>query len=189
MKKCGVKNSNEQIKRIVEIMKGRPVSIQVSKVEAETIYAEAKQFSKLGDNVVIKVPVVSATGESTLPIIHKLAQEGYQINATVCLKATQAIMAAMAGARYVSLFFGRIRDHDGDPMQQISLVREWLDQSGLDTEIIVASIRSVDAVCESLIGRPHICTITPKVLNECIDHVMSRKTVLEFESAAAEILK
>lgn len=187
MKASGAEDIDAQLRRIVEIAGDRPVSIQVSSTDPKTVYAEAERFAGLGDNVVIKVPVISADGVSSMTMIHDLARRGYKINATACLSAMQAIMAAMAGARYVSLFAGRISDQGGDSTAHIRSVRTWLDQSGLDTGLIVGSIRTVAMVAEALEAGPHICTVKPAILAKCADHAMSRRTAADFEASAAEL--
>lgn len=184
IKREGISDVEEHLKKIVAIAKEKPVSIQITETETTKIIAQAKYFSSFGKNVVIKIPVVNAEGLSQLSLIHDLSKQGYNINATVCLMATQAILAAKSGARYVSLFFGRISDQGGDPIQIIKTVRNWLDHTQLNTEIIVGSIRTVYAVNQILMSNPHICTLTPEILNKCSYHAMSKQTASDFIKAS-----
>ncbi|BDS11597.1 transaldolase family protein [Aureispira anguillae] len=187
IKKQGISDVDSHLIKMVAAANGAPVSIQVSGKDRESILKQAKKFASLGENIVIKVPVVDADGKSLLPIIKELSDEGYAINATACMMAPQAIMAAKAGARYVSLFFGRISDQGADPVEQIASVRNWIDEVGSDTEIIVGSIRTVFAITSAAIGRPHICTVTPAILQKCTVHEMSKHTAAEFDNAATKI--
>lgn len=188
LNKEGVENVDYHLREIVNIAKDHPVSIQITERNSYKIISQAEHFRNFGDNVVVKVPVVSSEGKTLLPIIHQLVKEGFKVNATACLMSTQAIMAAMAGAHYVSLFFGRISDQGSDPVDQITLVRNWLDRSKHYAKIIVGSIRSVYSITRSLECHPHICTVTPDILNKCADHAMSRQTVSDFEAAHDRLL-
>ena len=184
--KQGVEDIDNHMRKIVDIADGLPVSIQITETELSKAQEQARHFASFGKNVVIKVPVVNSKGESLLPIIRTLNSEGFKVNATACLMTTQAILAAKAGARYVSLFFGRISDHGGDPVHQIDIVRKWILQANVNCEIIVGSIRTVYAINKSILAQPHICTVTPTVLDKCSYHAMSKQTARDFELAVAK---
>ena len=188
IKKQGITDVMEHLKKMVKLAGDKPVSIQVSGEDPQGIRDQAKLYQSFGENVVIKVPVVDSTGKSQISIINELAEDGYAINATACMMSTQAIMAAKAGARYVSLFFGRISDEGANPIEQIQIVREWIDQANSNAEIIVGSIRTVYSITSALKGRPLICTVTPDILNKCTTHNMSKHTAIEFDRAAAKEL-
>jgi transaldolase len=174
----------EILKEIVAAACDLPVSLQVGSTDPDAIASDAERYASYGPNVVVKVPVVGPCGTPTFASIRRLTASGIKVNATACMSAGQAIMAAMAGARYVSLLAGRIRDEGGDSSHQVSLVRGWLDSQSSGTELIVGSIRGPGCVYELLPARPHICTVAPAVLAKLADHSFARRTVAEFTAAA-----
>ncbi|MEA5504685.1 transaldolase family protein [Halotia wernerae UHCC 0503] len=186
IKKQGIIDVDHQLKQIVNMAGGYPVSIQITENQAPDIVVQARHFSGFGKNVVIKIPIINSYGESLLPVINSLSKQGISVNVTACMMATQAIFAAKAGAKYVSLFFGRISDHGGDPVHQINLVRGWIEQAESNSEIIVGSIRDVHAIYNIIPSKPHICTITPDILDKCVHHTMSQKTAIDFEKAGIQ---
>ncbi len=180
--KHGVEDIIGHVGQIIEAVEGLPVSIQVSPATPESILSTAQKYRALGESVVIKVPVVRPDGEPMLASIHELTDRGVPVNATCCMSAVQGIMAASAGARYVSLMGDRIADEGSDLAQQVLLLREWIEDTELDTEVIIGSVRSPGTVYRSLAARPHIYTVPPEVLAKCADHSYARRTVAEMES-------
>jgi transaldolase len=161
-----------------------PVSIQVTENDPEKIMQQAKEFSQIRENVVIKVPILNEEGESLLPVIKQLSIEGCKINATACMSALQATMAADAGARYVSLLYARVNDNGGDGLKHIKLIRQYLEQNALSCELIIGSIREVNHLLEMLSVFPHIVTVSPEVLKKAVFNSLTQKTVIEFYDAA-----
>ncbi len=163
-----------------------PVSIQVTENEPDKIIKQAISYDKINENVVVKVPILNTEGDSLLPVIKRLSMEGCKINVTACMSALQAIMAADAGARYVSLLYARINDNGGDGIKHIKLVKQYLEQNNLNCELIIGSIREVNHLTEMLNVFPHIVTVSPEVLTKATFNSLTQKTVVEFYKAANE---
>lgn len=180
----GVVDVKDQIRTILADMSPFPVSIQVTASTDREILAEAEQISRLGDNAVVKVPVIGSDGRLMFGVIEKLSSAQISINATTCMTSLQAISAAMAGARYVSLFAGRIEDEGGSATEQIEMTRAWIDEVGSEAQIIVGSLRQPHALYTAMRARPHILTVPPATLQKALDHSNGRRTVAEFEDAA-----
>jgi transaldolase len=149
---------------------------------------QAREFAAWGRNIVVKIPIVNQSGESCLGVMHRLSQEGIVINATAILSFNQAILAAKAGAAYVSIFAGRVADEGNDPAVIIRNVRSWLDQWALSARIIVGSIRTVIDIQNAALAGAHIITIPPQFLPKMVDHRYSRETVRQFVQDAEKAL-
>jgi transaldolase len=126
---------------------------------------------------------------SGLEIIHELHSEGIPVNATVMMTAAQALLAAKAGASYVSLFFNRIRDAGEDPVLAIKQTRSILDESDLTAKIIAGSIRNPADVIDATIAGAHVLTIPYKIMTQLPFHPKSEETIQEFDNAWKEFLK
>jgi transaldolase len=123
-------------------------------------------------------------GDGTgLEAIHELSSEGIPINATVMMATMQAVLAAKAGATYVSLFFNRIRDAGEDPVLVIKQTRSILDMTGLKAKIIAGSIRQPKDVVEAAGAGAHILTIPYKIMAQLPFHAKSEETIQEFDKA------
>ncbi len=120
--------------------------------------------------------------------MHQLSQEGIGVNATAILSFNQAILAAKAGATYVSIFAGRVADEGNDPAIVIQNVRRWLDDWGLSAHIIVGSIRTVMDIQNAALAGTHIITVPPQFLPKMVDHRYSRETVRQFVQDAEKTI-
>jgi transaldolase len=128
-------------------------------------------------------------GDGTgLEAIHKLSSEGIPINATVMMTSLQAILAAKAGANYVSLFFSRIRDAGEDPVLAIKQTRTLLDADGLKAKIIAGSIRQPKDVLDAAVAGAHVLTIPYKIMVQLPFHSKSEETIREFDKAWQDFL-
>jgi transaldolase len=165
---------------ICELVAPLPVSVEVYEADVPGMLIQAREIASWGDNVVVKIPVTGPTGESCLGIVSTLSSEGISINCTALMSMGQAMLAAKAGATYVSLFAGRIGDEGGSPEQVISDTRSWLEDWGYDAEIIVGSIREVGSVLSAARSGAHIITIPPQFLSKMVDHKNTRATVQQF---------
>jgi transaldolase len=121
--------------------------------------------------------------------MHHLSNEGIAINATAILSFNQAILAAKAGATYVSIFAGRVADEGNDPTVVIRNVRNWLDQWDCPAQIIVGSIRTVMDIQNAALAGAHIITIPPQFLPKMVDHRYTRETVRQFVQDAQKTLE
>lgn len=188
MFKDRVYDLEEGARHIASIIGDRPLSVEVTSNDRAGMLAQARDFFRWAPNIVVKIPIINEFGESSLGVINTLKAEGIAVNATAILSFNQAILAAKAGATYVSIFAGRVADEGNDAAVVIRNVRQWLDAWGFQSEIIVGSIRSViDVQCAALAGA-HIVTIPPQFLAKMIDHKYTRETVRQFNSDAEKAL-
>ena len=157
---------------------GGPISVEVLSTDADGMLQEARELAKLHENIVIKLPI---TAES-LGVIKQLKTEGIKTNATLCFSANQAILAARAGATFVSPFVGRLKDIGQDGMVLIEEIKTIYSNFGYDTEIIVASIRSPRQVTEAALIGADIATIPFKVLKQMVSHPQTDLGIAKFEA-------
>lgn len=169
------KSFEDVVKEILKIVKG-PVSLEVMSMEAKAMFAEGKKLMRLGDNVVIKVPLSTEGLKAT----KMLATEGIDVNQTLIFSPLQALMAAKAGARYVSPFVGRLDDIAHDGMDLTSQILTIFDNYGYDTEVIVASIRHPRHVLDAALLGADIATIPFKVIAQLAQHPLTDKGIAMF---------
>jgi len=165
----------EVIKEICEIVDG-PISAEVISLEAEGMVSEARELAKIHPNVVIKVPMTVDGLKAT----RTLAAENIKTNVTLVFSPLQALMAAKAGATYVSPFVGRLDDLSQDGMQLIEQIAEIFANYAYDTEIIVASIRNPLHVLDSALAGADIATIPFSVLSKLAAHPLTDKGIQSF---------
>ena len=156
------------IKEICELVDG-PVSAEVVSVEAKGMVREARDLAGLADNIVVKIPLI----EQGLKAVKTLAQEGIKTNVTLCFSSIQALMAAKAGAAYISPFVGRLDDISHPGMEIVEEIITIYDNYGFDTEVIVASVRNPVHVLESALMGADIATIPYKVIQQLIKHPLT----------------
>lgn len=164
-------------KYFCELVDG-PISVEVLASDKDGMLAEARELAKIDPRIVIKLPL---TAES-LQAMKVLSQEGIRVNATLIFSANQALLAAQAGARYVSPFVGRLNDIGQDGMTLIEEIRMIFDNSNYDTEIIVASIRNPRQVTEAAMIGADIATIPFKILQQMISHPQTDLGIAKFEA-------
>ena len=158
----------EILKEICAIVNG-PVSAEVVSLDAEGMLKEARELAKLADNIVVKIPMI----EEGLKAVKKLAAEKIRTNVTLVFSATQALLAAKAGATYVSPFVGRLDDISQVGMDLISDILTINRNYGFDTEIIVASVRNPVHVLEAALIGAEIATIPFKVISQLAKHPLT----------------
>lgn len=189
MFKDGVSDLEEGARKLAALLGDRPLSVEVTTNDRETMLKQAREFATWARNIVVKIPIVNEHGESCLGVIHRLTQEGIGVNATAILSFNQAILAAKAGATYVSIFAGRVADEGNDPAVVIRNVRNWLEQWDSPTRIIVGSIRTVMDIQNAALAGSHIITIPPQFLPKMVDHRYTRETVRQFVQDAEKTLE
>lgn len=146
-----------------------PVSVEVTAVEADEMIEQAQEYAKLSDNVVIKVPI----NLEGLKVVKRLTEMNIKTNVTLIFSASQALLAAKAGATYVSPFVGRIDDVSGSGMELVEDIVQIYDNYGIETEIIVASVRHpLHFVQAAMIGAD-IATIPFGTLAKLLDHPLT----------------
>ena len=165
------------IKEICEIVDG-PISAEVISLEADGMVAEARELAKIHKNIVIKVPMTVEGLKAT----RRLSQENIKTNVTLVFSPLQALMAAKAGASYVSPFVGRLDDVSHDGMQLIEQIVDIFNNYAFDTEIIVASVRNPLHVLDSALAGADIATIPFSVLKKLAAHPLTDKGIKAFLS-------
>lgn len=156
------------LREIIEIVDG-PISAEVVSVEAPKMVEEALPFAELHPNIVIKLPLIP----EGLKACYQLTKRGIRTNVTLCFAANQALLAARAGATYVSPFVGRLDDINHDGMQVVRDIAEIYDIHGIETEIIAASIRHPVHVLEAAKAGAHIATCPAKVIQQMVQHPLT----------------
>jgi len=146
-----------------------PISAEVVSLDADGMVAEARELAKIHDNIVVKVPMI----EEGLKAVKRLAAENIKTNVTLVFSSTQALLAAKAGATYVSPFVGRLDDISQDGMELISDIMTILRNYGFSTEVIVASVRSPMHVVQSALIGADIATIPYKVIAQMARHPLT----------------
>jgi len=174
-KASGGKDAKEIFREIAEIVDG-PVSAEVVGLEAEVMLSEGRRLAELHPNIVIKVPLT----EDGLKACRRLRSEGIGVNVTLCFSPLQALLAAKAGATFISPFVGRLDDIASDGMQLISQIRQIYDNYGMATEILVASVRHPQHVVESALMGADCATIPPKVLWQLAKHPLTDRGIEAF---------
>lgn len=159
---------NEILRDICALVDG-PVSAEVISVDADGMVAEARDLVKIADNIVVKIPMI----EEGLKAVKRLSAEGIKTNVTLIFSATQALLAAKAGATYVSPFVGRLDDISVNGLDLIADIMTILRNYGFSTEVIVASVRSPMHVVESALLGADIATIPYKVIAQLAKHPLT----------------
>jgi len=165
----------EVIAEICSIVEG-PVSAEVAGVTANQMIAEGEKLAKVAPNVVVKAPLT----EEGLIATRALSRQGIHVNVTLCFSAAQALLAAKAGAAYISPFIGRLDDLGEDGMELIAEIRAIYDNYDFDTQILAASIRSADHVTRAAIIGSDCATIPPTVFRELFKHPLTDKGLEQF---------
>ncbi len=165
----------EILREICRLVDG-PVSAEVVSLEAEGMLAEARELAKIADNIVVKIPMVV----EGLQAVKRLSAEGIKTNVTLVFSAAQALLAAKAGASFVSPFVGRLDDVGTPGMDVISDIVTVYDNYGYQSEIIVASVRSPQHVIDAALLGADIATIPFKVISQLAKHPLTDIGVEQF---------
>ena len=166
----------EVITEICDVVDG-PVSAEVAATDYATMLAEGQKLAKIAKNVVVKLPLTL----DGLKACKALTSDGIKTNVTLCFSANQALLAAKAGATYISPFIGRLDDINIDGMALIEEIRVIYDNyTALETEILAASIRSANHVKLSAIAGADVATVPPSVLKGLVNHPLTDKGLEAF---------
>ncbi|PJE32460.1 putative transaldolase [Pseudooceanicola marinus] len=171
----------EVIKEICDLVDG-PVSAEVVATEAEQMIAEGRKLAKIADNITVKVPLTW----DGLKACKVLSDEGTMVNVTLCFSANQALLAAKAGATFISPFIGRLDDINLDGMELIEDIRTIYDNYGFETEILAASIRTPNHVLDSARIGADVITAPPAVIKALASHPLTDKGLDAFLKDIAE---
>ncbi len=153
-----------------------PVSAEVVSLEAEGMIREGRELAKIHKNIVIKIPIVT----EGLKAIKQLESEGIRVNTTLVFSPTQALLAAKAGASFVSPFVGRLDDISTTGMQLVQDIITIFTNYQISTEVIVASIRSPMHVVDAALMGAHIATIPFKVIESLVKHPLTNAGIEKF---------
>ncbi|MBQ7986399.1 MAG: fructose-6-phosphate aldolase [Clostridia bacterium] len=172
------------IREIVTLVDG-PISAEVVSPDAENMVKEAIELAKIHPNIVIKIPVC----EEGLAATSQLKKLGIKTNLTLIFSSTQALMAARAGASFVSPFVGRLDDISSDGSSLISEIADIFSIHEIDTEIIAASIRGPQDVVKAALAGADIATIPYKVIKQMLKHPLTDKGIEKFNEDWAKLNK
>jgi len=189
MLRDGVYDIEEGARKIAALVHPRPVSVEVTTNDLDEMIAQAKKFASWAPNIAIKIPQITQDGTPCYGVIRQLESEGIKVNATVALSLGQVILAAKAGATYISIFTGRVSDEGGNASEVIKNSADWLKRWEYNSRIIVGSIRSVGEILQAAIAGAHIITIPPQFLTRMADHKYTRETVRQFITDAQKALE
>lgn len=165
----------EHIAKICEIVKG-DVSAEVTSIDTEGMLREGRELAKIATNVVIKCPLTLDGLKAT----RIFRDEGTKVNVTLCFSAAQALLAAKAGASYISPFIGRLDDIGQDGMQLIRDIVQIYDNYGFATEVLAASIRNPVHIVDCALAGADVSTIPFKVIQQLVNHPLTDKGLDSF---------
>ncbi len=171
----------EVTKEICDLVSG-PVSAEVIATEADVMIAEGRKLAAIAPNIAVKVPLTW----DGLKACKVLTGEGHMVNVTLCFSANQALLAAKAGATFISPFIGRLDDINIDGMDLIADIRTIYDNYGFETQILAASIRTVNHVLESARIGADVMTAPPSVIKAMASHPLTDKGLDTFLKDAAK---
>jgi transaldolase len=173
------KDYAESLKEITGIVKGS-VSAEVISTEFDGMMKEGRAVAKIADNIAVKVP---STWDG-MRACRALSDEGHKVNVTLCFSPVQAMLAAKAGATFISPFIGRVDDIGEDGMGLVRDIRAIYDNYGFRTEILAASIRSVSHVREAALAGADVATIPTDIFKKLMDHPLTDKGLAAFVADA-----
>ena len=169
------KDLSETIKSICSIVNG-PVSAEVTATDHPTMLEEGKYLASLAKNVAVKVPLTV----DGLKTCKKLREQQIMVNVTLCFSAAQALLAAKAGASFISPFVGRLDDIGEKGMSRIEDIVIIYENYGFETEVLAASIRTTQHVIDAALIGAHVVTVPPKVIYELYNHELTDKGLKAF---------
>ncbi len=160
----------EVTKEICDLVEG-PVSAEVTALKADEMIEQGRKLARIAENIAVKVPLTW----DGLKACKVLTDEGKMVNVTLCFSANQALLAAKAGATFISPFIGRLDDINLDGMELIAEIRQIYDNYGYETEILAASIRTVNHVKQAALIGADVGTMPPNVLKLLCQHPLTDK--------------
>lgn len=171
------RNLLETIAEICDLVDG-PVSAEVTATDADTMLKEGLKLAAISENVAVKVPLT----EAGLLTCKALSDQGIMVNVTLCFSAAQALLAAKAGATFISPFVGRLDDIGSDGMTLIEEIITIYANYGIETEVLVASVRGVQHVVDAAMLGAHVATVPPQVITAMFNHPLTDKGLAAFTS-------
>lgn len=162
-----------------------PISAEVVAVDFDGIMKEGRELAKRHKNIVVKVPLI----KEGLKAVKAFSKEGIKTNVTLCFSANQALLAAKAGASYISPFVGRLDDISQDGMELIQQIVTIYENYNFQTEVLVASVRNPIHVLDAALIGAHVATIPLSVIEQLIKHPLTESGLAKFLQDAAKIPK
>ena len=169
------KDMKEIIKAICSLVKG-PVSAEVTATDQEMMLKEGEYLASIAKNITVKVPLTP----NGLKTCRKLREHGIMVNVTLCFSSGQALLAAKAGASFISPFIGRLDDIGEKGMDLIEDIVVMYENYGFDTEVLVASVRSIQHVIDAALIGAQVATVPPKIIHELYKHQLTDKGLKAF---------
>lgn len=163
------------IRDILEVVDG-PISAEVISTDYEGIVAEGRELAKMHKNVVVKVPLIA----EGIKAVKTFTGEGIKTNVTLCFSPGQALLAAKAGATYISPFVGRLDDIQHEGMELVGQIVQIYENYGLETQVLAASIRHPMHFVQSMLLGAHVATIPPKVIHQLLKHPLTDSGLAQF---------
>jgi transaldolase len=176
-KQAGDLDPRDVLKEICSLVEG-PVSAEVVAIDTEGMTKEGKALAKIADNIVVKIPML----EDGMVAVRRLTAEGIRTNVTLCFSSVQCLIAAKAGATYVSPFIGRLDDVGQDGMDVIREARQIFDNYAIATHILAASMRHPRHVVEAAMIGADVATLPPEVLRKMLLHPLTDRGLDQFLS-------
>jgi len=174
-KQAGDLDPRDVLKEICSIVEG-PVSAEVVATDTDGMLTEGRSLAKIADNIVVKIPML----EAGMVAVRRLTSEGIHTNVTLCFSSVQCLVAAKAGATYVSPFIGRIDDVGQEGMDVIREARQMFDNYSIATQILAASIRHPRHVAEAAMIGADVATLPPEVLKKLLQHPLTDRGLQTF---------
>jgi transaldolase len=185
----GVYDAEVGAKEIAALVNPRPVSVEVTTNDLDEMITQAETFASWAPNIVVKIPQITQDGIPCYGVIRELENKNIKVNATAALSFGQVLLAAKAGATYISIFAGRVSDEGGNAPEVIKNCVEWLEHWKFKSRLIIGSIRSVGDILSAALAGAHIITIPPQFLGKMADHKYTRETVRQFVADAQKALE
>jgi transaldolase len=170
------KGFKETVLKICELVPNGDISAEVVATDYDSMLKEALEVSSWHPNVVVKVPLI----EPGIRLVSTLADRGIKTNVTLVFSVSQALLAAKAGATYISNFVGRVDDISGDGMEAVRATVDMIHTYGFDSEVLVASVRHPQHVAESLAAGAHVATMPLKIIGQLFKHPLTDKGLEQF---------
>lgn len=174
-KQAGDLDPKDVLKEICSLVEG-PVSAEVVAIDTEGMLQEGRQLARIADNIVVKIPML----EDGMVAVRRLAADGIKTNVTLCFSSVQCLIAAKAGATYVSPFIGRIDDVGQEGMDVIREARAIFDNYAIATQILAASIRHPRHVVDAAMIGADVATMPPEVLKKLLLHPLTDRGLDQF---------
>ncbi|MGE5761830.1 MAG: fructose-6-phosphate aldolase [Gemmatimonadota bacterium] len=174
-KQAGDLDPRDVLKEICSLVEG-PVSAEVVAVETDAMVREGQSLAQIADNIVVKIPML----EAGMVAVRRLAAAGIRTNVTLCFSSVQCLIAAKAGATYVSPFIGRLDDVGQDGMDVIREARQIFDNYAIATQILAASMRHPRHVVDAAMIGADVATLPPEVLRKLLHHPLTDRGLEQF---------